>query len=70
MGIQTILVAIYIAIGIILMLYWDNKEYANSYKKTKSEGEVEKGMISILFLFLVFFWPIKLIINLIRKKRI
>lgn len=61
---------IYLTIGILLSLVWFKKEYEPEYKELKKSGEgVEKGMTELIMMFMVITWPIKLVYNLIKKKK-
>ena len=53
---------IYFVIGMILSIWWWEKEY-----KVEDEDELEKGTVCLFLLFLTFFWPVKLIKNLIGR---
>ena len=66
-----ILFLIYIVIGILLTIYWWEKEQKQLYEEArKSEEGVEKGAIEIYMMGLAALWPIKLIKNLIKKGKI
>ena len=51
---------IYFVIGMVLSIWWWEKEY-----KVEDEDELEKGTVCLFLLFLTFFWPVKLVKNLI-----
>lgn len=71
MIIDKILIIVYIIVGVILSYHWYNKEYVNEYKSMIEDGiEVEKGIVGILMLCMVIFWPIKVIKSLIIKNSI
>ena len=70
MDICGILVVVYFIVGIILTLYWFKTDYAESYKSSVEDGTEEKGMTCIFLLLLIIFWPIKLVRNLNKKRRI
>jgi hypothetical protein len=53
---------IYFVIGMILSIWWWEKEY-----KVEDEDELEKGTVCLFLLFLTFFWPVKLVKNLIER---
>ena len=53
---------IYFVIGMVLSIWWWEKEY-----KIEDEDELEKGTVCLFLLFLTFFWPIKLIKNLMMR---
>ena len=61
---------IYLTIGILLSIVWFKKEYEPEYKELKKSGEdVEKGMAELIMMFMAITWPIKLVYNLIKKKK-
>lgn len=61
--------AIYFIFGLLLTIYWWNKDYKKSYNEAKkSEEGVEENMVSILLIILTFFWPIVLIYKLWKRK--
>jgi hypothetical protein len=61
---------IYLIIGILLSIIWFKKEYEPEYKELKNSGEgVEKGMAELIMMFMAITWPIKLVYNLIKKKK-
>lgn len=70
MDISGIISVSYFIIGFILSIYWFNKEYAESYNEAVANKNIEKGMSSISMLGFMLFWPIKLVKNIIKKKRI
>ena len=57
----------YILIGISLMLYWWNNDYALDYARAKAKGEVQDGAACLLMLGMITFWPLKLIHKIIKK---
>jgi hypothetical protein len=59
---QVILIA-YFIIGLVLALVWWNDEYKPEYEYEKDIDEVEEPMAVLLIVFLMFFWPVKLIKN-------
>jgi len=61
-------VGIYLFIGLILSGYFWNKDYSVEYEKAKAKNEVEKGMVPILFILLIIFWPIKLFWRLRKNE--
>ena len=61
---------IYLTIGILLSIIWFKKEYEPEYKELEKSGEgVEKGMAELIMMFMAITWPIKLVYNLIKKKK-
>ena len=66
-----ILFLIYIVIGILLAIYWWEKEQKKLYEQAKkSKDGVEKGGAEIYLLGVGILWPIKLIKNLIKKGKV
>ena len=63
----SLITIIYIVIGIILMLYWWNKDYALDYALAKAKGEVQDSAACLLMLGMITFWPLKLIHKIIKK---
>jgi cbb3-type cytochrome oxidase subunit 3 len=64
----TIILIIYLLIGICLTMYWWNKSYKKSYDEAKkSEEGVEEGMASMLLMFLFIFWPFVLIYKFLKR---
>ena len=61
-------IVVYFIIGIILSIYWWNKEYEEDYEKLKKMNEVDESGTMIFLMFLTVFWPIKFIKNLINKR--
>jgi len=45
----------YILIGISLMLYWWNNDYALDYAVAKAKGEVQDGVACLLILGMITF---------------
>lgn len=65
MSTVNIILLLYFVIGIILAFVWWNDEYK---PETEVEDEdVESSMVCIFLLFLVVFWPIKLVKNWIEN---
>ena len=50
--------------------YWFKKEFQEDYNTLSQNGEVETGTVSLLLLFMTIFWPLKLVYNLIRYRRV
>lgn len=63
----TLLLFAYILIGISLMFYWWNNDYALNYAYAKAKGEAEDSAACLLMLGMVTFWPLKLIHKIIKK---
>ena len=70
MFIEMLTVTIYFVIGIALVSYWYNHEYAKDYEKMIEEDPHEKGVGDTFLLFICAFWPIKLVKNLIKTKKL
>ena len=62
-----LLIFAYILIGISLMLYWWNNDYALDYALAKAKGEAQDSAACLLMLGMITFWPIKLIHKIIKK---
>lgn len=60
--IANILCILYFAIGIILTFYW----YITKYKNDITE-DCQYGIISIIFIICIAFWPIKLLFDFWKK---
>ena len=66
-----IAVLIYFVVGILLAVYWWEKEQKKQYEEAlKSDEGVDKGAVEIYMMGLAVLWPIKLIKNLIQKGRV
>lgn len=63
-------IIVYFVLGLILTLYWYERDYSKKYKELEQKEGVEKGMANIFLLFLWVFWPINMIKNLIKYKKI
>ena len=63
-------IIVYFVLGLILTLYWYERDYGKKYKELEQKEGVEKGMANIFLLFLWAFWPINMIKNLIKYKKI
>ena len=59
----------YILMGISLMLYWWNNDYALDYARAKAKGEVQDSAACLLILGMIVLWPLKLIIKFINYIR-
>ena len=49
---------------------WFNKEFGEEYKTLSENGKVETGTVSLLLLFMTILWPLKLVYNLVRYRRV
>ena len=65
MDILSIIFISYFVIGLILSVYWWNKEYKSNYEYDKENEEVyvEEPMVMIFLAFMVLFWPFVLLKN-------
>ena len=69
MDIVSIVMIIYLVIGLCLTIYWWNKYFSKEYAKAKtSEEGVEEGMAVNHLLTMMFLWPLFLACNLYYKK--
>ena len=57
-------------VGMCLANMWFEKEFGEEYKALSENGEVDVGMVSLLLLFMTIFWPLKLVYNLVRYRRV
>ena len=60
----------YMVVGIYLANIWFEKDFGEEYKTLSEKGEVEMGMVSFLLLFMTIFWPLKLVYNLVKYRRV
>ena len=58
---------IYFIIGIYCEHYYWNKWYKSEYKEAKKHGNIEKGTCSLIMLFIIFFWPLCIVYDMIKK---
>lgn len=70
MDIGCIIMAIYLIVGIILCLYWFDRDYSKQYDELVKNDIPDKGMASMFLLMLWVFWPINLIKNIIKYNKI
>lgn len=71
MSIIEIAIIVYSIIGALFSYYWYDDEYSKEYELLEKNDEgAEKGMVSLLLLFMAAFWPLKLLLRLIKKKKI
>ena len=61
---------IYLVVGILLAIYWFKRDYSKEYNELAENKEVEKGMAELLMLIMCLFWPIVMVKNLIKYKRV
>ena len=54
----------------LLAIYWFKRDYYREYKELAKNKDVEKGMAELLMLIMCLFWPIVMVKNLIKYKRI
>lgn len=57
----TVLVSIYILIGMITLIYDWNKYHKEEYKRLKEQNEVEDSYAILYMLFVIIFWPFKVL---------
>ena len=65
-----ILVCVYLVVGLVLSFYWFNRDHLRDYEEAEKTDMVEKGAAVLLLLILWVLWPIVLIKNIIKNKRI
>ena len=70
MRLDIVCLIVYMVVGTYLANRWFKKEHEKEYKLLSENGEVETGMVSLLLLFMTIFWPLKLVYNLIRYRRV
>ncbi len=70
MNIGPFIMIAYFVIGLVLTFYWFDRDYSAQIKELHDSGEEDKGGVSIVLLGLVLFWPIKLVMNLIKKGKV
>jgi hypothetical protein len=58
----------YFIVGSFLVFYWYKRYYHKKYNELMNKGEVEKGAGELFFLFLLVFWPIVIIKNIIKHR--
>ena len=54
----------------LLAIYWFKRDYSKEYNELTKNKEVEKGMAELLMFIMCLFWPIVLVKNLIKYKRV
>ena len=65
---ETVIMTAYMVIGLLLTLYWWDKQYEAAYIKAKESEEGADEPMSVLFLaFLAIFWPIVLVYKTIKR---
>jgi len=69
MNIFIIIEIIYFIIGLYCEYYYWNKWYKVEYKEAEKHGTIENGMVSILILFIIFFWPLCVIYDKIKTMK-
>jgi hypothetical protein len=52
-----ILTILYLIIGFMCASHWFEEDYEEEYYQLKIKGEVEEGMVNLLMLGLILFWP-------------
>lgn len=63
-------VIIYLVIGLVLAFYWFNKDYEKEYDELVKSDIPDRGVTNLFLLCMWVFWPIYLMKNLIKYKRI
>jgi H+/gluconate symporter-like permease len=61
---------IYLVVGVLLAIYWFKRDYSKEYKELAKNKEVEKGMAELLMVIMCLFWPIVMVKNLIKYKKV
>jgi hypothetical protein len=61
---------IYLVVGLLLAIYWFKRDYSKEYNELAKNKEVEKGMAELLMFIMCLFWPIVMVKNLIKYKRV
>ena len=54
----------------LLAIYWFKRDYSKEYNELAKNNDVEKGMAELLMLVMCLFWPIVMVKNLIKYKRV
>ena len=70
MEISTIIGISYFVTGFILAFYWFTKDYKNEYDELVENDIPDRGITSLFLLGLWLFWPIFLVKNIVKHKRI
>ena len=70
MEISTIVGVSYFVIGFVLAFYWFSRDYAEEYDELITNDIPDRGITSLFLLGLWLFWPINLIKNIVKYKRI
>lgn len=70
MEISTIIGISYFVTGFVLSLYWFTKDYKNEYNELVENDIPDRGMTSLFMLVLWLLWPIYLVKNIVKHKRI
>lgn len=70
MSLNIVCLIVYIVVGMYLANYWFKKEFQEDYNTLSQNGEVEAGMVSLLLLFMTILWPLKLVYNLVKYRRV
>lgn len=63
-------IIVYFVLGLVLAFYWYERDYSKKYEELEQGEGVENGMVNIFLLFLWAFWPINMIKNIIKYKKI
>jgi uncharacterized protein YneF (UPF0154 family) len=70
MRLDIVCLIIYMVVGMYLANMWFEKEFGEEYKTLSENGKVETGTVSLLLLFMTILWPLKLVYNLVRYRRV
>ena len=70
MELNTIAGISYFTVGFILALYWFKKDYSKEYDELVKSDIPDRGITNLFLLGLWLFWPIYLVKNIIKYKRI
>lgn len=67
--ILNISIILYFIIGVLLSSYIWKRDYAKEYKIAKESDNVQDGMVCMFMLFLIVFWPLRAINEIIEKLK-
>ena len=60
----------YLIVGFLLCFYWFDRDYSKEYKELEDSEEEDKGGMNIILLVLAVFWPIVVIKNIIKYRKL
>jgi hypothetical protein len=69
MEINVIGAIIYLFIGLVLSLYWFNKDYKKEHDELVNNEVPDRGVVNCLLIVMCIFWPIKLVGNFVKKSK-